>query len=132
MPGGKTFTFGLFCGSEQIGFQCFANYVPHRRGTKIIYHSNRTVIHPDYVGLGLGMKLIDETSRIMEQRHDCRIMGKFSSVPVYKAVMRDKNWVLRETQLKFDKMNVTGNMTRRGGFRDKGIKTWSFEYIAQQ
>lgn len=129
MPGGITYTFGLFHGAEQIGFQCFANYVPHRKGTKIIYHSNRTVIHPDYTGLGLGMLLIDETSKWMMRHHDCRIMGKFSSVPVYKAMIKDKNWVLRQTQLKFDKVNVGGNMLRRSGFRDKGIKTWSFEFI---
>ena len=132
MPGGITYTFGLFHGAEQIGFQCFANYVPHRKGTKIIYHSNRTVIHPDYTGLGLGMLLIDETSKWMMRHHDCRIMGKFSSVPVYKAMIKDKNWVLRQTLLKFDKMNVGGNMLRRSGFRDKGIKTWSFEFIGEQ
>lgn len=129
MPGGVTYTFGLFHGAEQIGFQCFANYVPHRKGTKIIYHSNRVVIHPDYTGLGLGIMLVNETSKYMMQHYDCRIFAKFSSIPMYKARIKDKNWVLRQTQLKFDKMNVWGNMLRRSGFRDKGIKTWSFEFI---
>ena len=50
-----------FYNNNQIGFQCFANYTPHKKGTIIIYHSNRTVIHPDYNGMGLGIKLINET-----------------------------------------------------------------------
>lgn len=129
MPGGLTYTYGLFHGQNQIGFQCFANYVPHRKGTKIILHSNRTVIHPDYTGLGLGMLLIDESCKLLLKKVDCRIMGKFSSVPVFKAMSKDNNWVLREEKLLFGKTRRSGNMQRQSGFRDKGIKTWSFEYV---
>lgn len=129
LPFGVVYYYGLFHGDNQIGFQCFANYVPHRKGTKIIMHSNRTVIHPDYVGLGLGMKLIDESSRLLMQKIDCRIMGKFSSVPVYKAMKKNPNWILREERLQLSTMKKGGNMIRNSGFRDKGIKTWSFEFI---
>lgn len=132
MPGGLTYTYGLFHGNDQIGFQCFANYVPHRKNTKIIMHSNRTVIHPDYTGLGLGMIFIDKTCELLLQKLDCKIMGKFSSVPVYKAMKKDKNWILREEKLLFNHMNVGGNMKRRSGFREDGIKTWSFEYIGNK
>jgi ABC-type lipoprotein export system ATPase subunit/GNAT superfamily N-acetyltransferase len=129
LPFGICYYYGLFHGENQIGFQCFTNYVPHKKGTKLIMHSNRTVIHPDYVGLGLGMKLIDETSRLLLRKLDCRIMGKFSSVPVYKAMKKNPNWVMIEEKLLFNRMKKRGNMTRNSGFRDKGIKTWSFEYI---
>ena len=95
-------------------------------------HSNRTVIHPDYVGLGLGMMLIDETSKLLKRKIDCRIMGKFSSVPVYKAMRRNPRWILREERLQLGTMKKGGNMIRNSGFRDKGIKTWSFEYIGDK
>lgn len=132
LPFGTVYYYGLFHGDDQIGFQCFANYVPHRKGTRIIMHSNRTVIHPDYVGLGLGMMLIDETSKLLKQKIDCRIMGKFSSVPVYKAMRRNPRWILREERLQLGTMKKGGNMIRNSGFRDKGIKTWSFEYIGDK
>ena len=128
LPGGLCYFYGLFHGDNQIGFQCFANYVPHRKGTKIIMHSNRTVIHPDYVGLGLGVKIINASCEALLKELDCRIMGKFSSVPVYKAFKKDPNWILREEKLIFNKTSVGGNMLRKSGFREKGIKTWSFEY----
>lgn len=129
LPGGVCYYYGLFHGENQIGFQCFANYVPHRKGTKMIMHFNRTVIHPDYVGLGLGVKFINETSKLLLQKMDCRIMGKFSSVPVYKACKKDPHWVLKEERILCGNMNVGENMKRRGGFREKGIKTWTFEYL---
>lgn len=129
LPGGIVYFYGLFCGDNQIGFQCFANYTPHRKGTKLIMHSNRTVIHPDYVGLGLGVKFINATCEELLKILDCRIMGRFSSVPVYKALKKDKNWILRQEILKLNKQKKGGNMLRNSGFRDRGIKTWSFEYI---
>lgn len=85
MPGGHIETFGLFSGNEQIGFQCFANYVPTRKGETRKMHFNRTVIHPYYVGLGLGALLINETSRLMAER-GYEVMAKFSSVPVKRAL----------------------------------------------
>lgn len=129
MPSGKTYCFGLFYGAEQIGFQCFANYVPPIKHKAIIYHFNRTVIHPDYTGLGLGVMLINETSKWMVKNAHCRVMGKFSSIPVYKALQKNKNWVLKECKYKFNSASSDKRIRRKGGFRDKGIKTWSFEFI---
>jgi hypothetical protein len=129
LPAGKIYLYGLFINEIQIGFQCFANYTPHKKGTKIIFHSNRTVIHPDYNGLGLGIKLINETSKILKNKIDCRIMGKFSSIPVFKAMIKNKNWVFLGEKRLMGKMKTGGNMLRRSGFREKGIKTFNFEYI---
>ena len=128
MPGGKIYLYGLFHNENQIGFQCFANYTPHRKGTKIIFHSNRTVIHPDYNGLGLGIKLINETSKLLMNKIECRIMAKFSAVPIYKAMIKQKQWIfLGQTRL-MGKMKTGVNMIRRGGFRECGIKTFNFEF----
>lgn len=133
LPGGLCYYYGLFHGKNQIGFNCFANYVPHKRGTKIIMHFNRLVIHPDYVGLGLGVKFLNATCEELLKILDCRIMGKFSSVPVYKALKKDNNWLLKQEILKLNRQRTAGNMKRsmNHGFRDKGIKTWTFEYIPQ-
>jgi hypothetical protein len=118
----------LFHGDNQIGFQCFANYVPHRKGTKIIYHSNRTVIHPDYNGLGLGIKIINETSKLLMNKINCRIMAKFSSTPVFKAMIKQKNWIFLGEKRLMGSMKTGGNMLRDSGFREKGVKTYNFEY----
>jgi ABC-type Mn2+/Zn2+ transport system ATPase subunit len=90
LPGGKNYFFGLFINDNQIGFQCFSNYVPQVKGKKIIYHSNRTVIHPDYQGFGLGIKLINITSKYMKDNYDYKIMAKFSAMPVFKSMIKQK------------------------------------------
>lgn len=127
LPGGEIFCFGLFHGPNQIGFQCFANYVPHRKGTIKIFHSNRTVIHPDYAGMGLGIHVINETSKIIKQR-GFRVMAKFSSTPIYKSMIKNNQWRLLETKRQIGKMNIGGNMLRKEGFREN-TKTFSFEFI---
>lgn len=131
LPGGKNYFYGLFHKDKQIGFQCFSNYVPHRKGTKLILHSNRTVIHPDYVGFGLGIKIINLTSEYIKKNVDCRVMAKFSSIPVYKSMARNKEWkLLRERRdLKTNKSGYKRFMDG-GGFRTK-VKTFSFEYLGK-
>ena len=128
LPAGKIYLYGIFYGENQIGFQCFANYTPHKSGTKIIFHSNRTVIHPDYNGLGLGIKLINETSKLLIKKINCRIMAKFSSVPVFKAMIKQKNWVFLGEKRLMGKMKTGGNMMRSSGFREAGVKTFNFEF----
>lgn len=134
IPGGQNYHYGLFSGKNQIGFQNFSNYVPTRKGTTPIYHFNRTVIHPDYAGLGLGIHLINETSRLLKQKYGFKIMGKFSSTPVFKSMSKNKYWRLCEVKRQIGNMKIGGTMGRRagnntnGGFR-KNIKTYSFQYI---
>jgi hypothetical protein len=128
LPGGSIYTFGLFHGPNQIGFQCFANYVPTRKNTTPIYHSNRTIIHPDYAGFGLGLKLIDVSSAFMKKTYGYRIMAKFSSLPIYKSMMKSPCWRLLETKRQIGRMNVGGNIDRKSGYREN-IKTFSFEFI---
>ncbi len=128
LPGGERYFFGLFHGDEQIGFQCFANYVPRRPGDeKLILHSNRTVVHPDYVGLGLGMKLIDETSKIIHER-GFKVMAKFSSTPVYRAMIKSPYWRLKEIKRPIGNQTSYLSQSRAEGIRTN-VKTYSFEFI---
>lgn len=130
LPGGEIYTFGLFHGQDQIGFQCFANYTPHRKNTRKILHSNRTVVHPDYQGMGLGMKLINETSAMMVKIFpSIKIMAKYTSTPVYKAMIKNNHWQFMEERLLMGAMKSGGNMIRQQGFRERGIKTYHFTYI---
>ena len=142
LAGGHQKFYGLWEGSNQIGFLAFTNYVPHRkdRFEKMQMHFNRLVIHPDYCGFGLGIHFLNHCSQIMhDQGFD--VMGKFSSAPVYNALKRDIKWKLSEVK-RATKLIVGGNMKRgkstfdrnkaitsptQGGFR-LDVKTWSFKY----
>lgn len=129
LPGGHIKTYGIFHGANQIGFQCFANYVAHKnKDEPMIMHSNRTVIHPDYAGLGLGILVINATSELV-RKQGYRVMAKFSSTPIYKSFLRypDK-WRLTEVRTQVGKMPVGKNMMRQSGFREN-VKTYSFEWI---
>jgi ABC-type ATPase with predicted acetyltransferase domain len=128
LPGGVIRTYGLFHGNDQIGFQCFANYTPRRPGTKMKMHSNRTVIHPDYAGLGMGIMLINKTSAHMVQQ-GFEVWAKFSSTPVYLAMKRQAQWKLINIERK-TKTVVGGTMLRKSGFRED-VKTYSFRFIEQ-
>lgn len=126
LPGGVIRTWGLFHGNEQIGFQCFANYVPRRKGDVMKMHSNRTVIHPDYAGLGLGILVINATSRLMV-RDGFDVWAKYSSTPVYRAMSKIPEWHLRGIERKTNTI-PGGNMLRKSGFR-QDIKTYSFQFL---
>jgi len=130
LPGGHIELFGMFLGDDQIGFQCFANYVPWRKEDRLYnikekMHFNRLVVHPDYVGLGLGLVLINETSAIMHDR-GYHVMAKFSSIPVFKALKRSDRWRYLGTK-RDHKVVVGGNMLRDAGFRID-VAAHQFEY----
>jgi energy-coupling factor transporter ATP-binding protein EcfA2 len=126
LPGGIIKTFGLFHGENQIGFQCFANYVPYRGNGAMQMHSNRTVIHPDYAGLGMGIMLINKTAAYMQEQ-GYEPWAKFSSTPVYIAMKRQPCWKLVRVDRK-TKQQVGKLMDRKTGFR-VDIKTYSFKYV---
>ena len=126
LPGGIVDTFGLYDENEQqIGFQCFANYVP---GKKFIVHSNRTVILPEYTGFGLGIKLINETSDIMKN-NKYTVMAKFSSIPVKKSFDKYKDkWELLTTKIKTSYATGTISKSRNKTIRHK-VKYFTYKYI---
>jgi ABC-type dipeptide/oligopeptide/nickel transport system ATPase subunit len=132
LAGGQNICFGLFHEDKQIGFQCFSNYVPDRPGRARILHSNRTVIHPDYAGMGLGILLINETSKIIRSRGYV-VMAKFSSTPVYKAMIKTGLWELLKEDVQIGRMRTGKTLGRMGagksgGFREN-VKTYSFRFI---
>ena len=135
MPGGHTWTFGLFHDAAQIGFQCYANYVPHRnKDTPMQVHMNRLVVHPDYAGLGLGIMFTNECAEIMAQRgFDVRC--KFSSIPVYRAMSRDPGWrcldISRKTYVERGATMGRGQGGKKAGFRID-VKTYSFKFKSQR
>ncbi len=129
LPGGKINTFGLFLNEDQIGFQCFANYTPIRQGMIPIFHSNRTVVHPDYAGLGMGIKMINLTSEYMIKKYRYRIMAKFSSTPVFKAMIKQSCWRFLGEKRLMGSMPHGVKMERNASFREFGAKTYHFEFI---
>lgn len=130
LPQGLIYCFGVYIGENQIGFQCFANYVPRVKGKQKIFHSNRTVIHPDYQGFGIGIKVINETSKFMVENYGYKIMAKFSSTPVYKAMIKQMDWRFLKTVRTMGKMHQGGTISKRAGtFREYGAVSYSFEYI---
>jgi len=132
LPGGKLHLYGLFHNNNQIGFQCFANYVPHKKNTIKIFHSNRTVVHPDYNGMGLGIKLIDVSSALLKQKENVRIMAKFSAIPIYKSMIKSPVWKFLGEKRTMGKIKHGGKMKRTSGFREKGTRTFLFEYKQQR
>lgn len=147
LPGGKIFLFGLFKGKEQIGFQCFANYIPIRRGSKPIFHSNRVVIHPDYCGLGLGIQLVNACAKILKEKYKYEIRATFSSVPLLKSRLKDKkNWKLLKSekvigQARSQSMdakygyngkynNSFNRLGSAGSFRSN-VTTYTFQFVGQ-
>lgn len=127
LPGGFVRTYGLFHGDKQIGFQCLAEYVPRKKHRARIMHSNRTVVHPDYAGFGLGILLIDATCAIAT-RDGMQVMAKFSALPVYKAMQRNPNWKHESTDRKLGATLVGGNMLRLKGFRSN-VTTFLFRWV---
>lgn len=134
LPGGKLFLYGLFCNNDQIGFQCYASYVP---GRPEILHFNRTVVHPDYNGLGLGMKMINATSEILKKEFEktyltqCKIMGKFSSIPVFKSMIKNKEWKFLGQKRVMGKISMKNSVGREKTIRAKGIKFYKFLYVGK-
>jgi hypothetical protein len=66
----------------------------------------------------------------MKQEHGFRIMGKFSAVPVFKMLQKNPNWVRVKTIRTFGQLQ-RGKGIRQSGFREAGIRAWSFEYVGK-
>lgn len=105
LAGGRLYNFGLYSETGgQIGFISFACY---SFVNKKLYHSNRVVIHPDYIGLGLGIKMTTEASKIMHSM-GFTVMAKFTSIAMLKARRNHPNWKCRGVKkMLTKKMNST-------------------------
>ena len=76
----------------------------------------------------MGIQVINLTSEYMKKEYDYKIMAKFSSVPVFKAMIKQKCWKFLGEKRLMGSMKTGGTMTRKGGFREHGIKTFHFEF----
>lgn len=129
LPGGKLYLYGLFHDSVQIGFTCWANYVPTVREMVPVFHGNRTVIHPDYQGLGLGMPLINASAMHLTATQHLRLMGRFSSVPLTKAMLRDPLWRYLGDKRPIGRQDGYGPELQRGkGSIRTNVRIFHFEY----
>ena len=130
LPGGKRHLYGLYCNGEQVGFQCFANYVPRKKGTRLKMHSNRTVIHPDYVGFGLGVKLVEKAADHLKSIVDCDIYAKFSSIPMYKNRIKNPKWRLVSIDRNLQNKWRLGGLEheKKNNFARVKVKTYTFKY----
>ena len=133
LPAGFITTFGLFCGEDQVGFLCFAQYTPHRRdyttrGIRMQMHSNRTVIHPDFVGLGLGMTMTNAGAAVMHAR-GFDVRAKYSSEPMFRLMIRDPRWEHIRSGM-ISKVVVGARMSRLKGHR-LDVTTHTFKYVPE-
>lgn len=67
----------------------------------------------------------------MVEKFGYKIMAKFSSAPVFKAMIKQKCWKFIEEKRLMGKMQRGGTMERQGGFREYGIKSYHFEYVGE-
>lgn len=126
MPGGKILTFGVWHEDRQIGFVCWANYVPKQRFQRMKVHFNRLVIHPDFVGFNLGLQVVNATAAQVSHDFDC--WGKFSSVPMFCALSKSPLWALRNVARNTGAPAATLSHRKKSDFR-QDVKWFSFEYV---
>lgn len=130
LPGGKVYYYGLYEGLNQIGFVCYAAYIP---GKQRIFFFNRLVIHPDFCGLGLGLKLLNETAKDMIKR-GFTVRGTFSSLPTYNLLKRDPKWKctkiskpIRKGHMPLKNFSLKSRISRSNTIRQK-VTVFSFTY----
>lgn len=125
--GGLGFYYGLFLNNKQIGFQAFNEYTPVQNNKQRILHSNRTVVHPDYCGFGLGVKLINCTSKFIRAK-GYRVMAKFSSQVVYNSLIKSESWRFVRSGYLTPKVSDTLNKSRNKSTRNL-VKYFCFEFV---
>lgn len=117
---------------------CFAQYSIARRD---LYHSNRVVIHPDYVGIGLGIRLTTTASQIMHEK-GYTVWAKFTSPAMYRSRLGHPRWKYKDTKtITMKKQNSTfgssatkdKDWSKRAASRNSaklwGVKYYWFEYV---
>ncbi len=131
LPKGQIYTYGLYENHNQIGFVCFAAYIV---GDQSTFFSNRLVVHPDYVGLGLGLPFVNACAQhMLDSGRATRIMAKFSSVPAQKMRLRSNSWkLLKEVcRLKIGAVGRGSTSGKGAAIRNK-VRTWSWLYVGEK
>lgn len=130
LPRGESYCFGLFFNGAQLGVNFFSTLMP---GQNNIVHFNRTVVLPEWCGIGLGEKLITETSRIMRRRGK-RVLGKFSNSAVAVSLLRSEAWrlVRQSLNLKPARNFMRGTRPGRASTLRAQEKTFLFEFVGNK
>ena len=105
------------------------------RGLKVKTHLARVVIHPDYTGLGLGIRLSNFCSSIMIER-GYEVYIKTTNAAMIGQLNRDPNWRLKTKGIRLN-AGFNGSRKIRGGdqFKNRAravrtkVNVWSFRYI---
>ena len=117
--------YGLFHRADQIGMATFAQMYPRRPRGPVVYHGTKVVIHPDYVGLGLGLRMVEEAAELFYKEHpNIEIRSTSSNVPMIRSQLKRQNkWRLENIEQKFKRRIALRDHHR---FR---VKTYSFLYV---
>ena len=120
------FIYAVVYDGEVIGCQFWSNYAMKRNVlTKL--HTNRTVIHPDYQSLGLGIHVINETAKVVNGK-GYKLLGKFSNKAVATSMSRSDQWKLLGTELEYKSVRL-GNKSRLQRKQVSKRRLYNFEYI---
>jgi len=92
------------------------------------------VVHPDYIGIGLGIRLATEASRIMSAR-GFRVKAKFTSPAMLKQRLGHPDWIYLGSKLVTSKSQA-GNFGRtirsssgpEAAVRRNEAKLWGVKY----
>lgn len=134
IPCGLNYFYGLFHENNQIGFQAFSNYIPIRttENKQPVFHSNRVVIHPDFVGIGLGLKMTNEAAKLLKAKLYCEIRARFSSKPMLMSRIKSSQWeLIRKDYIyqpqKGGSLNRNKNNVVSGSRKD--VITYTYKFI---
>lgn len=115
--------YGLFKDKVIVGFLAVIHF-PHPRNKKI-KKVHRLVILPDYQGIGLGVKFLNEVAKIYK---DYDFIITTSAKNLINALNKNASWTLKRYGR--TKAGTTYNKTMMNSFRGH-VKTASFKYINQ-
>lgn len=82
--------YGLFINKELAGF-CSVMQFPHPK-LKNLKRVHRLVIHPDYQGLGIGLRLLNDIAKLYVPKFKFGIIT--SSPALILSLSKSPNWVL--------------------------------------
>ena len=102
--------------------------MPRRGLNQVIWHSSRVVIHPDYVGIGLGLKFVNEVCQYFyDANRSIQIQTVSSNKPMISQQLKSGRWEMIGSS--FD-TNVRNKNIRSNTIRLK-VKKYSFKFIPE-